>query len=166
MSSGESRTFVPSVVSRLTAAADGPGTITFVGAAAGGGAAAADVVRWAQIHDDALAMAGALQARGVGPGVHVGVLGPTTRPLVTALQAVWLAGGTVVTLPLPMRLSSIEAFVEQTLQRIMHADANVILVDPDLAPFVPDGARDGRTVLGLDELARVTGAAGAATYER
>ena len=68
-------------------------------------------------------MAAALQARGVGPGVHVGVLGPTSRPLVTAIQAVYLAGGTVVALPLPMRLGSIEEFVEQTRRRIANADA-------------------------------------------
>ena len=36
-------------------------------------------------------VAAALQARGVGPGIHVALLGPTTRPLVTAIQAVWLS---------------------------------------------------------------------------
>ena len=36
-------------------------------------------VEWARLHDDARAMAAALQARGVGPGDHVAVLGPTTR---------------------------------------------------------------------------------------
>src|SRR5437868_6104437 len=57
-------------------------------------------------------MASTLQARGVGPGTHVAVLGPTTRQLVTALRAIWLAGGTVVALPLPMRLGSIDAIIE------------------------------------------------------
>ena len=57
-------------------------------------------------------MAAALQARGVGPGSTTSrVLGPTTRPLVTAIQATWLAGATLVVLPLPMRLASIEEFV-------------------------------------------------------
>ena len=68
-------------------------------------------------------MAAALQARGVGPGDHVALLGPTTRPLVTAIQATWLAGATVVVLPLPMRLGSIEEFVDQTRARIHNADA-------------------------------------------
>ena len=92
-----------SVVARLQTAAVGPGTITFVGAAAGD-AGPADQVEWAQLHEEAQSMAAALQARGVGPGVHVGLLGTTSRALVTTIQAVYLAGGTVVPLPLPMRL--------------------------------------------------------------
>ena len=122
---------MPSVVSRLSAAAEGSATVTFVGSAG------TDRVEWRRLHDDARAMAVVLQPRGVGPGTHVGILGPTTRPLVTALQAIWLAGGTVVTLPLPMRLGSIEAFVDQTRRRIVHADAVLVLIDPDLAPFLP-----------------------------
>src|SRR3546814_20312219 len=35
-----------------------------------------------------------------------------------------------------MRLSSIEEFVAQTRARILHADARLVLIDPDLAPFV------------------------------
>ena len=46
-------------------------------------------------------MAAGLQARGVRPGDHVAILGPTTRPLVTAIQATWLTGATVVMLPAP-----------------------------------------------------------------
>ena len=65
-----------------------------------------------------------------GPGVHVGVLGPTSRALVTTIQAVFLAGGTVVALPLPMRLGSIEEFVEQTRAAISNADAALVVVDP------------------------------------
>ena len=57
------------------------------------------------------------------PGAHVAIIGPTSRPFVTALQAVWLAGAAVVALPLPMRLGSIEEFVDQTLRRIERADA-------------------------------------------
>ncbi|MCI3949714.1 MAG: putative fatty-acid--CoA ligase, partial [Acidimicrobiales bacterium] len=74
------------------------GTITFVG----GGQE--DRVLWAQLHEDARAMAAGLQARGVGPGTHIGILGATSRPLVTAIQAAWLCGGAAVVLPLPMRL--------------------------------------------------------------
>ena len=56
-------------------------------------------------------MAAALQARGVAPGDHVALLGPTSRPFVTAIQAIWLTGATLVVLPLPMRLGSLEEFV-------------------------------------------------------
>src|SRR5688572_25788821 len=91
---------------------------------------------WAQLHDEARAMAASLQARGIGVGSHVALLGPTTRDLVTAIQATWLVGGTVVVLPLPMRLGSLDEFVLQTRLRIHGADSTAVLVDGDLAAFV------------------------------
>ena len=93
-------------------------------------------VPYAQLHEEATRYAANLQAMGVGPGSHVALLGPTSRPLVTAIQAAWLAGATVVVLPLPMRLSSIDEFVAQTRARITHADVSLVLVDPELAPFI------------------------------
>jgi fatty-acyl-CoA synthase len=93
-------------------------------------------VPWLEVHHDAVAMAGSLQALGVRPGDHVAILGPTTRPLVTAIQAVWLAGATVVVLPLPMRMGSLDEFVDQTRSRIHRADVALLLADPELAPFV------------------------------
>jgi fatty-acyl-CoA synthase len=101
-----------------------------------------DPVSWTQLHDEARATAGALQAVGVGPGSHVALLGPTTRRLVTALQATWLTGGTVVVLPLPMRLGSIDEFVQQTRTRIRNADVSLVLIDPELAAFVEPVAGD------------------------
>ncbi len=141
-----------SVVSRLETAAGGTATVTFVGSAAGM-SGPADRVEWARVHDDARGIASALQARGVGPGVHVGILGPTTRTLVTTIQATFLAGGTVVALPLPMRLGSIEEFVEQTRSRIANADVALVVVDPDLVPFL-DPVPERATVVPLDQLAR------------
>jgi len=153
-----------SVVSRIQTAAEGTRAITFVGSAAGD-AGPADRVEWSRLHDDARGMAAALQARGVGPGVHVGVLGPTSRALVTTLQAVFLAGGTVVALPLPMRLGSIEEFVDQTRLRIANADAALVVVDRDLAPFLDPAPEHAALVL-LDELAAEGSAQGAAAWVR
>ena len=68
-------------------------------------------------------MAAGLQAHGVAPGTHVAILGPTTRALVTAIEATWLAGAAAVMLPLPMRLASIDDFVRQTRARIRASDA-------------------------------------------
>ena len=103
--------------------------------------AAKDQVPWAQLHSEAMEVAAVLQSEGVAAGGHVALLGPTSRALVTALQAVWLAGATVVMLPLPMRLSSIEEFVEQTRARLRSADTDLLLIDADLAPFVGDPRR-------------------------
>ncbi|HEU0171221.1 MAG TPA: AMP-binding protein [Acidimicrobiales bacterium] len=118
-----------SLLQRLERAAERDTTVTFVGAGE-------DVVPWRVLHEQAKGYAAALQARGVRPGDHVALLSPTTRELVTAIQATWLAGATIVVLPLPMRLSSIEEFVAQTRQRIRNADARVCVVDPELAEFV------------------------------
>jgi fatty-acyl-CoA synthase len=118
-----------SLLQRLERAAERDTTVTFVGAGE-------DVVPWRVLHEQAKGYAAALQARGVRPGDHVALLSPTTREHVTAIQATWLAGATIVVLPLPMRLSSIEEFVAQTRQRIRNADARVCVVDPELAEFV------------------------------
>jgi fatty-acyl-CoA synthase len=120
------------LLARIEHAAARDGAVTFVGADPG----LADRVPWAQLHADALAMAGQLQARGVEPGQHVALLGPTSRPLVTAIQAIWLAGATLVALPLPMRLGSLDEFVDQTRLRISHADASIVLMDEALSAFL------------------------------
>ncbi len=115
---------------RLERAASLPHALTFV---VGGEHVS---VPYAQLHEEARGHAANLQALGVRTGDHVALLGPTSRQLVTAIQGIWLAGATVVVLPLPMRLSSIEEFVAQTRVRIANADVSLVLVDPELAEFV------------------------------
>ena len=124
-----------------------------------------EAVPWGAFLDDARAMAAGLQARGVAPGTHVALLGPTTRPLVTAIEAVWLCGATLVVLPLPMRLGSIEEFAAQTRTRMASADISVLLVDPDLAPFIEPQPGDPTTVL-LSDLVPGAGRPGADAYDR
>jgi fatty-acyl-CoA synthase len=121
---------VQTLPSRISAAAELGGTVTFLQGDT------ATAVLWAQIHQDARRMAAGLQANGIRPGDHVAILGPTSRDLVTAIQATWLAGATVVVLPLPMRMSSIDEFVTQTRDRVLQADTTLLLVDPDLAPYI------------------------------
>ena len=124
------------IVSRIEHAAKGDGHVTFV-------TGPEPVTKsWAQLHEEAKAMAGGLQARGIVPGQHVAVLGPTTALLVTSLQAVWLTGATPVVLPLPMRLGSLEEFTSVTKARIAHADCVAVLIDPDFAPFVEPSPDD------------------------
>ncbi|NLD75242.1 MAG: fatty acyl-AMP ligase [Acidimicrobiales bacterium] len=108
-------------------------------------------VRWSELDLDAKAMAVGLVARGVRPGDHVALLSPTSRELVTAIEAIWLAGATVVVLPLPMRMSSIEEFVDQTRRRIEGADTRLLIVDPQLAPFIEPQPGDPAMV-GFEDL--------------
>ncbi|MGH9262889.1 MAG: AMP-binding protein, partial [Acidimicrobiales bacterium] len=137
---------MPSLLHRLERAAGCDAAVTFV---VGGGE---DVVSWRDLHEQAKGYAAALRARGVRPGDHVALLSPTTRELVTAIQATWLAGAAIVVLPLPMRLSSIEEFVAQTRQRIRNADARLCVVDPELAAFVTPEPGDP-PMIGLADLA-------------
>jgi fatty-acyl-CoA synthase len=137
---------MPCLLQRIERAAARSTGVTFV---VGG---AEDAVSWGELHEQAKAYAAALQARGVRPGDHVAFLSPTTRPLVTAIQGTWLAGATIVVLPLPMRLSSIEEFVDQTRQRIRQADAGLVVVDAELAGFVMPEPGDPPAV-GFEDLA-------------
>ncbi|MPY93045.1 MAG: AMP-binding protein [Acidimicrobiia bacterium] len=118
------------LVSRIERAAVTAGSVTFL---VGGGK---DQVPWSQLHSEALDLAAELQVLGLRPGGHLAILGPTTRALVTAIQATWLAGATLVVLPLPMRLGSLEEFTAQTRDRVRSADVDLLLVDADLAPFI------------------------------
>ncbi len=115
---------------RILNAARTDGAVTFVGSG--------EPVRvtWSQLHDEARAYAAVLQDRGIVPGAHVALLGPTSRELVTAVQATWLAGATVVVLPIPMRMGSIDEFVAQTRARVLAADVEVLVADPQLAAFL------------------------------
>jgi fatty-acyl-CoA synthase len=136
----------------MAAATARGGTVTFVGA----DPADSVCVPWADLHDEARAVAAAMQGRGVGPGAHVGLLAPTSRELVTAIQATWLTGATVVVLPLPMRLGSIDEFVSQTRARIRHADVSLVVVDAAVVGFLGHEDGDPPSVL-LSELHRGRG---------
>ena len=132
------------IVTRLERAAATSSGIRFVGASVPGDDG--DLVSWAQLHDEARALGAALQARGIEPGDHVAILGPTSRALVTAIQGCWLAGAASMVLPLPMRMGSLEAFIESTRGRIRHGDAKLVLIDDLLAPFYEAAPGDPPTI--------------------
>ncbi len=123
------------LLERIRKTAEGSNTITFVGSTAGNDDKMPVTLTWKQLHQDALAMGASLQARGVKPGDHLALLGPTTRNLVTAIQAVWLAGASVSMLPIPMRFSSVEEFANQTRALMSHGDISMLLLDPNLAAY-------------------------------
>ena len=129
--------FVPSsgsVIARLERAADAPTGVRFVGASVKP-TEGPDFIAWRQIHDEARAVAATLQSLGIEPGDHVAILGPTSRALMTIVRGCWLAGAASMVLPLPMRMASLDAFVESTRARIRHGEAKLILIDDLLADF-------------------------------
>lgn len=93
---------------------------------------------WKEIQTGSRKAARALARHGVQPGDLVATLAPTSPELVTATFAIWHAGAVAVPLPLPMRMVSIEAFIDQTRQRIEAADCRFVLIDPLFAGQVPD----------------------------
>lgn len=123
-----------STIERLERAADSGTGVRFVGASVMGDDGPA-LVSWREIHDDARAVAAALQARGLVPGDHVAILGPTSRNLMTIIRGCWLAGIASMVLPLPMRMGSLEVFIESTRARIRHGEAKLVLIDDLLADF-------------------------------
>src|SRR4051794_30721659 len=109
------------LLDRVEAATAHRGAITFLS-----GDGPGERVEWSRLHEDARAMAAALQSRGIGPGDHVALLGMTSRLLVTALQATWLAGAAVIVLPLPMRLGRGGGVVAPTRARGRDAGTAVV----------------------------------------
>ncbi len=138
------------LVARLEKAARGSTGVVFVSGER------AERVEWGRLHEEGRAMAAWLQRRGVGPGKQVALLGPTSRALVTAIQAVWLSGAAVVVLPLPFRLLSLEEFVGQTRRRVREAEAAMVLADPAVRSLVEPAPGDPPIAF-LDELGRGPG---------
>src|SRR6188768_1605149 len=131
----------PTIIERLERAATRQMGVRFVGhstaPAEGDG-----FVPWSELHQEARAVAAALQHRGIIPGDHVAILGPTSRALITIIQGCWLAGAASMVLPLPMRMGSLDAFIESTRSRIRHGDAKLILIDDMLADFYESAPGD------------------------
>jgi fatty-acyl-CoA synthase len=122
-----------SIVERLERAASGPHGIRFVGHSVAPDGP--EWVSWRQLHDEARTVGAALQARGILPGDRVAILGPTSRALITIIQGCWLAGAASMVLPLPMRMGSLDAFIDSTRARIRHGEASLVLIDDMLAAF-------------------------------
>ena len=104
-----------STIERLERAADSGTGVRFVG-----NSVAPDGpmhVSWRQVHDEARSVGAALQAKGLLPGDHVAVLGPTSRELITIVRGCWMAGIASMVLPLPMRMGSLDEFVNSTRAR-------------------------------------------------
>jgi fatty-acyl-CoA synthase len=123
-----------STIARLEAASDSGTGVRFVGHSVMPDGEPV-YVGWDQIHDEARAVAAALQAKGLVPGDHVAVLGPTSRELITIVRGCWMAGLASMVLPLPMRMGSLDVFIESTRARIRHGDAMLVLIDDQLADF-------------------------------
>ncbi len=109
-------------------------------------------VSWKQLWDDASRAAAVLRQHGLKAGSRVAMLGNTSRSLVTAIEACWLMGATVIVLPIPPRMPSIDAFIETSRRMMSRGDADALLVDADLVGFI-GASRPASIVLTMSDLA-------------
>jgi fatty-acyl-CoA synthase len=154
-----------SIIQRLVDAAQRPTGVRFVGQSVQP-AEGDSFVPWSEIHEQAKVVAASLQARGLVAGDHVAILGPTSRSLITIIQGCWLAGCASMVLPLPMRMGSLDAFVDSTRSRIRHGDATLILIDDLLAGFYESADGDPPIEPMAAVLPGGAGAADAAQWQR
>ncbi|WP_447005569.1 fatty acyl-AMP ligase [Saccharothrix isguenensis] len=87
---------------------------------------------WAEVHEQATRMAGALVADGVAGGESVAVLAGDPAMIAPAVQAVWLAGGSATMLHQPTARTDLGEWAADTLRVLGMIDAKLVLLG---APF-------------------------------
>ncbi|MDX6720151.1 MAG: hypothetical protein QOJ63_2405 [Solirubrobacteraceae bacterium] len=99
---------------------------------------------WQATIASARGLATHLRAAGVGPGSRV-VTVLTNSPLaVRGMLAIWFAGGTVASLPVPARGMDLEEYRDQLIELTRRLDAQLLMLDEQLVPLV--AGAPGRTV--------------------
>jgi acyl-CoA synthetase (AMP-forming)/AMP-acid ligase II len=81
-----------------------------------------------QVEGTAQRLAGA----GVGPGVVVALMGPTSVELCRTAAALWMLGAAVTVLPTPSRLGSLESFLMETLAKLEGSQASLLVGEPSM----------------------------------
>jgi fatty-acyl-CoA synthase len=87
---------------------------------------------WAQVHEQARSIAGALVAGGMARHDAVAVLAAEPAAIGPAVQAVWLAGGSVTMLHQPTPRSDLAVWAEDTLRVLNMIGSKLVLLG---APF-------------------------------
>jgi fatty-acyl-CoA synthase len=86
---------------------------------------------WGEIGDQARRMAGALVAGGLAPGAPVAVLAADPALIAPAVQAVWLAGGSVTMLHQPTPRTDLAEWSRDTVRVLDMIESNLVLLgDP------------------------------------
>ncbi|MBW1602234.1 AMP-binding protein [Streptomyces sp. JJ66] len=94
---------------------------------------------WRDVVAEAHTMAAALRSAGVGPGTRVGAVLTNTPEAVRGLLAVWIAGGTVASLPLPARGMTSAEYGDQLRTLAGQLDPGLLVLTPETAlPAPPD----------------------------
>ncbi|MFL6120341.1 fatty acyl-AMP ligase [Actinophytocola sp.] len=83
---------------------------------------------WAQVHEQAKAVAGGLVGDGLAPGDAVAVLAAAPVAIGPAVQAVWLAGGSVTMLHQPTPRSDLALWAEDTVRVLNMIGSKLVLL--------------------------------------
>jgi fatty-acyl-CoA synthase len=83
---------------------------------------------YTELASEASRAAGGLQRHGIRPGDRVCLLSPTCGELLACLFGTWWAGAVPVVLPLPRRLSELEAYLEDIAGRVAKSGARLLVV--------------------------------------
>ncbi|HWE88050.1 MAG TPA: fatty acyl-AMP ligase [Pseudonocardiaceae bacterium] len=107
---------------------------------------------WREVHEEARRMAGSLVADGFTPGSAVGVLAGAPELIAPAVQAVWLAGGSVTMLHQPTPRTDLAVWSEDTVKVLDMIGAELVLLGTPfdaLAPVLDEHGVRHRSLAGL-----------------
>ncbi|PRY46640.1 fatty acyl-AMP ligase [Umezawaea tangerina] len=83
---------------------------------------------WAEVHDQASRMAGALVEGGAEPGAAIAVLAADPAEIAPAVQAVWMAGGSTTMLHQPTARTDLAEWAEDTIKVLSMIDSKLVLL--------------------------------------
>ena len=83
---------------------------------------------WGEVHEVATELAGGLVAGGLRPGTAVAVLAADPAVIAPAVQAVWLAGGSVTMLHQPTQRTDLGEWAQDTLKVLDMIEAGLVLI--------------------------------------
>ena len=92
---------------------------------------------WRDVAAEAAGIAATLRRLGVRPGRNVAALLTNTPATVPGLLGVWLAGGTIASLPIPTPGMDIEEYSRRIGALVAKLDAPLTLTDEWLQPLLP-----------------------------
>jgi acyl-CoA synthetase (AMP-forming)/AMP-acid ligase II len=107
---------------------------------------------WEDCVREAERVAAGLRERGIRRGSRVACVLTNSAAVCTGLFGIWLAGGTVVSLPTPSRGTTAERYATDLARLCAHVGSEVLLLESRFAQFVPSDLASAVTIHTFEEL--------------
>jgi fatty-acyl-CoA synthase len=107
---------------------------------------------WEETIRSARCLASDLRDAGVQRGTHVGTVLTNSPLTVRGLLAIWIAGGTVASLPVPARGMGLEEYQQQLRELSLTLGAELLMLDAELEPHFAGALGDGVRVRAWESL--------------